>query len=90
MDSENDEINTSYNRRRSGRHEAVEENDDDDDSQEDDHHANRRISYADSSLASTNSDELDKCLEEAINGADEDDEDFEEDEINYEQGNKVT
>lgn len=88
MDSDNEDVNISYNRRRSDRHQGIQA-DDDDESQDDDHHVNRRISYADSSVASTNSDELDKCLEEAINDADEDDEDDEADDNNYGQNNKV-
>lgn len=71
MESETDDQNSAYNG-----HHYIDEDEYDDYSQDDNenpHHANRRISYVDSSMSSTNSNDLDKCLDEAIDAEDDDD-----------------
>lgn len=44
----------------------------------------RHVHYADSSITSSNSDELDKCLDEAINIADDDEDGYDDDEFEEE------
>lgn len=71
MESETDDQNGAYHG-----HQYTDEDEYGDYSQDDEgshQRAGRRISYADSSISSTNSNDLDKCLDEAIDAEDDDD-----------------